>query len=267
MYVFGSGRSQQIKLAYHGSFLVDPETSDLARLVIHTTQLPAETGTCEVTRILDYNRVRLGGADFLLPAEARLSIVHADGTVAENRIRYSACREFHSESRLRFDPLPEDDPPRLVNEEASALPPGLPFRLVFTEPINSATAAAGDPIKARLKTPIRDGSNKILVPEGASVGCRILSVKHFHAPQGSSLVVTVAVETLETAGTARPFKASFVPGAGRFVKLTGPLSVRVDIGPLDRSQSPDAGVFEFSDANADYVVESGLESNWLTLAP
>jgi hypothetical protein len=41
--------------------------------------------------------------------------------------------------------------------------------------------------------------------------------------------------------------------------------VRVDIGPLDRSQNSDAAVFEFSDANADYVVESGLESNWMTV--
>src|SRR5579864_2055819 len=117
---------------------------------------------------------RLGGADFLLPTEARLYIIHADGTVAENRIHYSAGREFRSESRLRTEPLLEADQPRPVSQEAPALPPGLPFRLVFTEPINTATTAAGDPIKARLKTPIRDQSAKVPVPEGASIGCRIL---------------------------------------------------------------------------------------------
>jgi hypothetical protein len=144
--------------------------------------------------------------------------------------------------------------------------------LVFTQPIDTAVAAAGDPIKARLKMPILDRSSKVLVPEGASVGCRILSIKRTYGPPGrkagaerSSLVVTVALETLETAGIPRPLRASFVPGAGRFVKLTGPLSVRVDIGPLDRSQNRDAGVFEFSDVDPDYVVESGLESNWLTV--
>jgi hypothetical protein len=269
VYLLGKGRSQQIKLGHHGVFLVDPETSDLVRVVVHTNQLPAETGTCEITRTLDYGRVRLGRSDFLLPTEARLSIIHTDGTVAENRIRYSACREFRSESRLRLEPLPETDPPRPVAEEPPALPPGLSFRLVFTEPLNTAAAAAGDPIKARLKTPIRDSSSRILVPEGAPVAGRILSIRRFYGPPGrtgverSSLVVTVALETLETAGVSHPLKASFA-GPGRFVKLTGPLSVRVDIGPLDRPQNSDAAVFEFSNVVPGYVVESGLESSWLT---
>jgi hypothetical protein len=270
-YVFGKGRSRQLKLGHHGVFLADPETSDLVRVVVHTSQLPAETGTCEIARALDYGRVRLGDADFLLPTEARLYIIHADGTTADNRIHYSACREFSSESRLRTGPLPEADQPGLVSEVAPALPAGIPFRLVFTEPIDTATAAAGDPIKARLKTPIRDSSAKVLVPEGAGVGCRILGIKRFYGPPKSgaarlSLVVTVAVETLETGGISTPFKAAYVAGPGRFVKLTGPLSARVDIGPLDRSQSPDAAVFEFWDADPDRGVESGLESNWLTLA-
>ena len=216
--------------------------------------------------------MRLGSADFLLPSEVRLSIVHADGTVAENRIRYSACREFRSESRLLLESPLEPDPPRPVREERFALPPGLPFTLVFTQPIDTAIAAAGDPIKARLKTPIRDRSSKVLVPEGAPVAGRIVSLRRSYAGrkagvERSSLVVTIALETLETEGIARPLKAAFAAGPGRFVKLTGPLSVRVDIGSLDRSRNSDAGVFEFSDVDPDYVVGSGLESNWQTLGP
>ncbi len=278
-YVFGKGRSQQVKIAYHGSFFVDPETPDLVRLVVHTSQLPPETGACEVTRNLDYSRVRLADQDFLLPAEARLSIIHPDGTVAENRIRYSACREFHSESRLRLERLPDEmDPPRPTKEEAFTLPAGLPFRLAFTGKIDTATAAAGDPVKARLKTAIRDRSSKVLVPEGALVAGRIVNIRRFYGPpkpqavpgrkadgERSSVVVAVSLENLEIGGIPRPFKATFDAGAERFVKLTGALSARVDIGPLDRSGNPDAGVFEFTDVGPDYVVESGLESNWLTL--
>jgi hypothetical protein len=140
--------------------------------------------------------------------------------------------------------------------------------LVLTESIHTAVAAAGDPIKARLKTPIRDRSSKILVPEGAPVAGRILSLKRFYAPrrERSSLVLAIALETVETAGVPHPLNATFAAGASRFAKLTGPLSVRVDIGPLDQSQNPDAGVLEFSAAGPDYVVESGLESNWLTVS-
>jgi len=71
---------------------------------------------------------------------------------------------------------------------------------------------------------------------------------------------------LEIGGISRPLKATFDSGAERFVKLTG-LSSHVDIGPLNRSRTPGAGVFEFPDVGPDYVVESGLESNWLTLGP
>jgi hypothetical protein len=275
-YVFGKGRSQQVTVGYHGSFFVDPETSDLVRLAVHTSQLPAETGACEVTRNLDYGRVRLEGQDFLLPTEARLSIIHPDRTVAENRIRYSACREFHSESRLRFEQLPKEaDLPRPTEEDAFSLPSGLPFRLAFTQTIDTAIAAAGDPIKARLKTPIRDRYSKILVPEGALAAGRILSIRRFYGPpasqtaagrngERSSLTVAIVLEALEIGGISRPFRATFDAGAERFVKLTG-LSPRVDIGPLDGSRTPGAAVFEFTDVAPDYVVQSGLESNWLTL--
>jgi hypothetical protein len=224
--------------------------------------------------------VRLEGQDFLLPTEARLSIIHPDGTVAENRIRYSACREFHSESRLRIERPPEEaDSPSPVKEEAIPLPAGLPFRLAFTGTIDTAIAAAGDPIKARLKTPIRDRSSKVLVPEGAVAAGRIVNIRRLYGPpkpqtaagrkagsERSSVTVAVALEALEIGGISRPLKATFDSGAERFVKLTG-LSSHVDIGPLNRSRTPGAGVFEFPDVGPDYVVESGLESNWLTLGP
>lgn len=158
LYVFGSGRTQQKPIAYRGTFLVDPETSDLVRLVIHATQLPRETGACELTQTLDYERMRLNGAEFLLPAQARLLITHIDGTEAENV------------ATLRFGPPDEAELTALAKNPPAAaltLPPGLAFQLAFTDPIDPAIAAAGDLIRAKLKTAIRDRSSKVLAPRAA----------------------------------------------------------------------------------------------------
>lgn len=281
LYVFGKA-NQEARVAYGGTLLVDPETSDLVRLVIRTAPLRRETGACELTRTVDYGRVRLHDADFLLPTKARISIVHSDETVAENVIHYSDCREFHSESAVKFEPLQETavraesakNPPA---PEAFALPPGLPFKLVFTDGINTRTAAAGDLVRAQLKTAIRDHSSNVLVPEGTPVAGRIVSIRRVYgqggvegrksSTPGTSLVVAVKLETLDLRGKRRGFKAEWDTGMQRFVKSKGGLAVHVEFGSLENIQGSDAGVFEFRDVSPDYVVEAGLESSWRTLAP
>jgi hypothetical protein len=305
-YVFGNGSSKQATMAYDGTILVDSLTSDLVRLVIRSDQLPTETGACELTQTLDYARVRLHDADFLLPKEARVSVVHTDGSEAENRIQYSACREFRSKSVIRF---PASD--GAAQSEASdygeqvsplLLPPGLPFKVVFTDSINTATAAAGDPIRGKLKSAIRDGSSNVLIPEGTSVMGRITSIRRYYAqanpdlsegrdeksdrswvtiitgPQASTaesrntrqsqppLVIEIRLESVEIDGAAHPLHAAFTSGLRRFAKSKGKLPQRVEIGSLDPTRDPNAGSFELWETSPTYVVKSGLESNWVTLA-
>ncbi len=278
-----NGGEQQVTIAYGGTFFVDPETSDLVRLVVRTNQLPADSGACELTQTLNYAHVHLHGADFLLPTEARVSLIRTDGTESENLIKYSACHEFQGESTLRFESLPEAGVPRSGNGPAAgslALPPGLPFKLAFTEPIDTATAAAGDLIRAKLKTAILDRSSRVLVPEGATVTGRIVSVRRFYGPSTSpsgggprargqrpSLVIKVRLETVDVGAKLYSFKARFQTGFGRFAKPASVLSSRVEIGNLDTSQDSNDGVFEFWNANPNHVVTSGLESNWLTVVP
>jgi len=279
LYLFGRGRKQQTTIAYHGTFLVDPETAELLRLSIRTSQLPTETGACELSQSLDYGRVSLNGSDFLLPTEARVSLIHTDETEAENRIKYSACHEFRGEATVRYEPAPAAVPPASHEQSvrALALPPGLPFRLAFTERIDTATAAAGDSIRAKLTTAIRDQSSKVLVPEGSAVTGRIMSIRRFYPAsrkqtgdarepkrQYPPWELTVSLETLEVDGVAHPFKAAFDARVQRFAKVTGMLSRQVEIGSLDRLQDPDAGIFDFWNENPGYVVESGMESSWLT---
>ena len=117
------------------------------------------------------------------------------------------------------------------------------------------------------------------MPEGSAVNGRIVSIRRFYPAsrqqtggareagrQYPSLVLTVRLETLEVDGAAHPFQATLDNRVQRFAKVTGVLSKQVEIGSLDQIQDPDAGAFEFREENPGYVVESGMESSWLTAA-
>jgi hypothetical protein len=274
-------------MAYEGTISVDAANSDLTRLSIRTGQLPAETGACEITQDLRYGRVHLGEGDFLLPVEAQSTIIHTDGTEAENRIQYSACHEFRGEASVHFEASQEAAGPSgdadVVTGPVS-LPPGLPFKVTFTDRIDVATAAAGDPIHGRLKTAIRDRADKVLVPEGARVTGRIMGIRRSFADSRHSLsdrrapriepnptlVIMVRLETLDTGGGPRPFQASFDSGVHRFVKQSGPL-LRVDIGSAaelhTHAKQTDTGILDFWENDPNHAVKTSLESNWLTAAP
>lgn len=282
-YILRNGSNALVTMEYGGRLLVDPKTSDLTQLVVRTNHLPPESGACELTQTLDYSRVNLHGKELLLPAETRVSLIRADGTVAENLIRYSACREFQGESAIQFassqkaDTASSDKPQPVAT---LALPSGLPFKLVFTQSIDTAVAAAGDSIRAKLKTAIRDRSSKVLIPESAVITARIVSLRRFYGQSQSqtitgpgtrqqrpSLVVRVRLETVEVGGASYPLQARFDAGVARSAKTSGGLSQRIELGNLDTFEDSGDGVFPFWDASPNFVITSGLESIWLTLGP
>lgn len=154
-YEFGD-RSRRWRTAYQGRILIDPQTSDLINLRVRTSNLPIETSACEAATTLRYRRVRLNNADFLLPAEARLTILDANGMETENRTVYSGCREFLGESTLRAEsPEPAvTSPGPEPKTQVLDLPPGLPFAIALTHDIDVGAAAAGDSFAAHLTTPI-----------------------------------------------------------------------------------------------------------------
>jgi hypothetical protein len=251
---------------YDGTFLVDTKTADLVRLVVRTSRLPSETGACYASTTLDYGRVRLRGADFLLPSASTLRIFHIDGGEAENRTVFSNCHEFLGESSIKFD-MPSDiqgtEPHHGPIPQAFSIPAGLPFRVALTQEIDTAAAAAGDPIKAKLTTPIRDGS-KVLVPMGAAVAGRIVRIRRFYG-HDAALYLDIRLETVEVGGVSLRLTAT--PDGGRsFQKSrTGSLQRRVELGTLrgveDRSSS-----FVFRNVRQPYLIGSGLLSMWVTAA-
>jgi hypothetical protein len=199
-YMYGEGK-YRVVTGYDGTFLVDSKSGDLVQLDVRTSRLPQETGACYASTSLDYGRMRIKGIDFLLPTAARLRILKTDGGERENRTVFSNCHEFLGESTVVFDAPPSStiaDTRRGGVARAFRIPPGLPFRVALTMGINTATAAAGDPIQARLLTPIQNGS-KVLVPMGAGIAARIDRLRQYYGSP-SAVALDIKLETVEIGG-------------------------------------------------------------------
>jgi hypothetical protein len=264
-YKYGK-RGYAVITGYDGTFLVDTKTADLVRLIVRTSRLPGETGACYASTTLDYTRIRLRGTDFLLPTTSNLHIFHTDGDEAENRIVFSGCHEFLGESTIKFDP-PADvldaDSRHGSGPQTFSIPPGLPFRVAFAQGIDTATAAAGDPIKAKLIGPIKEGS-KVLVPMGAAVAGRIVRIRRFYGRE-PALNLDVRLDTVEVDGVAIRLTATPDGGHSFQKSRSGTLQRRVELGTLHGLEDRSAA-FVFRNVRQSYLIGSGLESMWVTAA-
>ena len=252
---------------YDGTFLVNPKTADIARLSIRTSQLPAETGACYSSTTLDYARIHLQGTEFLLPTLSVLRIFSRDGSMAENHILYSNCHEFLGESTLSFDP------PAKVSGEAQragpvpqvlVVPPKLRFRVALAQGIDTATAAAGDSIKAKLTTPIRDHL-KVLVPRGAAITARIVHIQQSY-DKLPSVSLVFRLETVDVRGVSMQLTATPDTVNSFQQSKPGTLQRRVELGSL-RSLEERSGTVEFRNVRLPYLISSGVESTWITATP
>jgi hypothetical protein len=113
--------------------------------MVRTSELPVEVGACQATTSLDYSRIRIHNSTFLPPREAQLDILNTDGSEWRNRTVFSSCHEFLGQSTLSFDgPPPKASVAaqgKALTPRPLALPAGLQFKLQFTQPIDTETAA------------------------------------------------------------------------------------------------------------------------------
>jgi hypothetical protein len=272
-----SARGRTVTTAYEGAVLADPDTAELVRLTVRTSNLPSLSGACEAETTMNYRRFRLNGADFLLPSETHLHIKDLDGTESENWTVYSACHEFLGESTLKFEGAPD---PVLPNTAASsvgsAIPAGLRFSLALAEDIPVATAAAGDAVKAKLTLDLRSDDKKVLVPKGTPVLCRIARIRRFYSGKDAAVVgvlvplqvveLTLRLESFMLPEAQRPVLAVVDPGVGGASRRRpGGLKTRpVELGPLN-AIGRNQWFTRFNRAGDDYVIRSGLTSDWVTV--
>jgi hypothetical protein len=249
-------------VAYHGSFRIDPATLELNRLTFRAEQLPEASSMCALDAELDYNPVPAHG-DLLLPVRAELRIGFQDSRQTSNLTTFSSCREYKAESELVFDEVPTAGgaAPAAGRAPQISLPIGLPVTLAFTSPIDTAAAAAGDPVDAKVVRPVgRAGSNAIVIPAGATVHGRLTRVER-HLTPAPYFVVAVSFNRLDWEGSSQRFAAHSEP--------TPELLRQLGIGGSEVAGGMrywDVGVFVFPAAGTRLVIPAGYQTKWFTLA-
>ncbi len=248
---------------YDGTFWLDPESVDLRRFTVEAEALPPETSMCRMESALDYQRVHIGDGDVMLPRTGRLTIVMDNGRETDNITTFAACREYQTESAMHFD-VDSD-----VNSTAQkpmvrapvALPIGLPIVLALSAPIDTATAAAGDPVSAKVMQPVRrPGANEILIPAGAVVQGRLTRIERHILPQPYFLIA-MSFNRLVRGDVSSPFAAKYDSNP----------AVAHQLGAELRSRARglefwDVGTFLFPSSKPTFVLPAGYESKWATLA-
>lgn len=250
-------------VAYQGSFWLDPESLELQRLTVQAHDLPADTAVCAADATLDYQRVRIGDGEVLLPRQGQLHLLRRSAHETTNLTTFSDCREYHAESELLFGDRADAESPaaRRVVRMPVALPIGLPITLAFTAAIDSDTAAAGDQVSATVVKPVRrSGSNEILIPAGATVRGRITRMEHHIFPTPYFLIA-MSFNRLERENVSSPFAARMEPNGELAKELGANLLVR------ERGVNFwDVGTFLLPSAKSRHVLPAGYESKWFTLA-
>ena len=251
-----------MNIPFEGEFWLDPKSLDLERMTIRTNELPPEATFCQAATTLDYQLVRIGDSDVLLPRQSELEIVLKGGRETRNETTFASCREYQAESQLTFDlPSGAASPaaPRTGWGRVS-LPIGLPVTLALEGPIDSDTAATGDPIAAKVLKPLRrPGSNEDLIPAGAVVRGRIRRVEHHFFPKPYFLIA-IAFNRVEWHGVLAPFAARSEANPDLAKELDANLEMRAT-----GIWFWDVGTFLFPTAKPRFVVPAGFESKWYTL--
>jgi hypothetical protein len=248
--------------AYSGTVLLDPAGEDIARLTVTTPELPAHSSGCQATSEVDYGRTSIHNRMILVPRETRLRTIERSGSEAASVTSYASCREYASTVRMLWDrPLDDGLPgagaaPSTPVAQPDPLPPGLHFSWRLMTPIDSDTAAAGDPIEAVLRQPIRNGKGLVVAPAGARLHGRLRSFElrsdlRFNGPD--SFVIAVQFESVEIAGKRVPFTATSF--SDRPPSYTGRIAREdpQDIGVLFFQQEH----LRLKQADAEWITTSG----------
>lgn len=257
--------NEWVPMAYDGTFSIDPAAFLLRRLKVQASGMPAKSQSCEATTMVDYQLMRVGAGDFLVPQTSVLHFLMADSSETESTATYTACHEYRGESTIHFEDVPintaaaEKAPVR----EPLSIPAGLTIHLALETPIDSDTAAAGDVVTAKVLKTAR--SHDVSIPAGTTVRGRIAVMRHrFVSP--AMFEIGILFQSLNVGGVDSPFYARLFQGAAspnirRFQRREESIHLPA------RGQSSEVGMLYFETAKGRHVVPQGYKFDWITISP
>ncbi len=183
-------------VGYHGSFRVDGDTLDLVRLDTQADAIPEEVEIAATADWIEYARVRIGGAEFLLPVASELRMAQRTGRESLNRATFSNCRQYLGESTISFsDPAPVADGPK--TPRIVQLPANMSIETSLAAKIDLDKAAIGDPVSLVVSRTVKKGS-MVLAPKGALVRGRLTRLSKEASKEGSFHLIGIQLTSLET---------------------------------------------------------------------
>jgi hypothetical protein len=221
---------------------------------------------CLARTSIDYHTVLIGDGPFLIPRQIRLQTLSPAANETDSVTTFSACHEYSAESTLRFD---GGDDVAAKREPATSitLPAGVSLTLALLHPIDTGGAAAGDPVSAKVVKAVRTKDSKTIpIPTGAIAHGRILQMRHQYS--ASQFQISIRFDTLEINGVVSPLSVRL----DRELKME---TARTQNGLRNRAtefslpppaSSEKGSLFVFPDRGGPYVMPTGSESKWTTLA-
>ena len=253
-------------MGFEGEFWADKESGDLVRLTVNVVDPPWESEVCAAGSEMLYQRVRIGGGDFILPEVTRLHMLSAGGSEARNETRYQSCHQFMGESTLRFDD-PSASTDSAAKKEPVQIPPGLLLKIALAGSIDSATAAAGDPVYGRLVQPLLDNARKVILPAGAVLHGRIMRLEQRFLPE-RMFFLGLRFDTLEIDGLRQPVWLQFSSGQNGWkdgVQYALPSrGGKAELLPMEKR--PFVGTFRLREKDR-FHLDRRFVTEWRTAAP
>jgi hypothetical protein len=264
------GATGWITIGYHGWFEIDAASGNLVRLTRETEATPPETKMCRNRTATEYGYTRIGDGEFLLASQSEFDVLSRSGGETRSVTTFANCHEYAAESSLSFDQqeLAPGAGAGAALKQAAAIPPGLSLTLALLAPIDTATAAAGDAVSARVTKAVRaPRTNEILVDVGATVHGRITQMRHQYS--SSQFQIAIRYETIEQGGAiapltmelARTLKAEPARGQNRLATRGTEFTL-----PAPSSSAETGGWFAVPAGAGRYIVAAGSESSWITVA-
>jgi hypothetical protein len=265
-YQYRSSGKKYTTVGYHGSFYVDSDSADLRELDLEATEFPPSDSICRVNDGIVYERTQIGQNSFMLPKTSSMDVVYRNSTESLNETSFSGCREYVGESTIHFDVDENGERPDAAKRaELRPLPAKTRLRVKISPAVDSATAAAGDPIIGVVEAAVKE-KGEIVVHAGDKLHGRVVRLEQSLGPN-PRWTVAILFETIERAGVEQ--KVSLKPlddgdrtppggpmGGGRR-EVSGPSSANT----ITSERPAGGGIFSFSEP-ANLVLGPKFESEW-----
>ena len=93
----------QAVVPYEGTVWVDADTLDLVRVDVKVKHTARQLGIRSIEEVMHYTVMQIGNTETVLPHKSELSVTDDTGFYSLNLVELRSCREFQSDSIVKYE--------------------------------------------------------------------------------------------------------------------------------------------------------------------